>query len=305
MQTIKRFILMIAFLLIAFQFLSAKGDKHDFIVSTGWLSKHLKDPDIVLIEIGQKADYDKEHIPGAVFMTRNEISTPMGSGLTLQIPSMEKLVGSFENAGVSNNSRIILYYGNDWVTPTARFYLTLDYMGLGENTSILDGGLPEWKKENLSLTSEKTKIKKGKINITHPNKNAVVDVNYVEKNLNNPKVQIVDARTQDFYSGTDTNYNRPGHIEGATNIPFTSLTTDNAPYLFKSKAELEKIYANANVSNGKTIVCYCHIGQQASLVYFIAKYLGYNDVHLYDGSYQEWDKRKDLPVIGAVKRKLN
>ena len=223
MQTIKRFVLMIAFLLIPFQFLSAKSDKHDFIVSTDWLAIHLKDPNIVLIEIGQKADYDKEHIPGAVFMTRDDISTPRGSGLTLQIPSMEKLLESFENAGVSNNSRVILYYGNDWVTPTARFYLTLDYMGLGENTSILNGGLPEWKKENLPLTSEKTKIKKGKIIITHPNKNAVVDVNYVEKNLNNPEVQIVDARTEDFYSGTDTSYDRPGHITGATNIPFTSL----------------------------------------------------------------------------------
>jgi thiosulfate/3-mercaptopyruvate sulfurtransferase len=302
MQSTKKFKLILVFLFTALQFLSAKGDKNDFIVSTSWLAKHLKDPDIVLIEIGQKADYDREHIPGAVFMTRDEISTTTGSGLTLQIPSIEKLIESFENAGVSNNSRIILYYGNDWVTPTARFYLTLDYMGFGENTSILDGGLPEWKKENLPLTSEKSKVKKGRITITLLNKDAVVDVNYVEKNLNNPEVQIVDARTEDFYAGSDTSYDRPGHITGATNIPFTSLTTVNPPYLFKSKNELEQIYSNANVSNYKTVVSYCHIGQQASLVYFIARYLGYK-AKLYDGSYQEWDKRTDLPVIGAVKRK--
>lgn len=304
MRTIKRFVLIIVFLLIPFQLLSAKGEKLDFIVSTGWLSKHLKDPNIVIIEIGQKADYDKEHIPGAVFMTRDEISTPRGSGLTLQVPSMKKLIDSFERAGVSNNSRIILYYGNDWVTPTTRFYLTLDYMGLGENTSILDGGLPEWKKENLSVTSERTKIRKGKITIAHPDKGAVVDVNFVKKNLNNPKIQIVDARTENFYSGVDTSYSRPGHIAGATNIPFTSLTTSIPPYLFKSKDELEKIYSDANVSKDKTVVCYCHIGQQASLDYFIAKYLGYN-AKLYDGSYEEWDKRSDLPIIGAVKRKMN
>ncbi len=304
MQTIKRFVLIIVILLTSFQLLQARGEKHDFIVSTDWLLKHLKDSNIVLIEIGQKADYDKAHIPGAVFMTRDEISTPRGSGLTLQIPPMKKLIDSFERAGVSNNSRIILYYGNDWVTPTARFYLTLDYMGLGENTSILDGGLLQWKKENLPVTSEKTKIKKGKIIITHPDKDAVVDVNYVEKNLNNPKVQIVDARTENYYSGVDTNYNRPGHIAGATNISFTSLTTENPPYLFKSVDDLKKIFSDANAGIGKTIVCYCHIGQQASLVYFIAKYLGYN-AKLYDGSYQEWDKRNDLPVIGAVKRKMN
>ena len=146
-------------------------------------------------------------------MTRDEISTPGDSGLTLEVPSMEKLVDSFEKAGVSNSSRIILYYGNDWVTPTARFYLTLDYMGLGESTSILDGGLPEWKKENLPVTSEKTKIKKGKITVAHANKGAVVNVNYVVKNLDNPEVQIVDARTENFYSGEDTSYSRPGQMQ--------------------------------------------------------------------------------------------
>lgn len=276
--------------------------EHEFIVTASWLSKHINDKNLVLIEIGDKKDYDKNHIPGAVFMQTSEISTPRGEALILQVPSMEKLIDSFEKAGVSNNSRIILYSGNDWVTPTARFYLTLDYMGLGENTSILDGGLPEWKKENLPVTSEQTKIKKGKIKITDQKKDDVVDVDYVAGNLDNPQVQIIDARTENFYSGVDTNYTRPGHIRGATNIPFTSITTDNMPYLFKPKDELKKIFNNAGANENKTIICYCHIGQQASLVFFTAKYLGYKNVHLYDGSYQEWDKRIDLPVIGAVKR---
>ncbi|HKI79358.1 MAG TPA: sulfurtransferase [Ignavibacteriaceae bacterium] len=276
-------------------------EDHKFIVTTEWLANHLNDKNLVLIEIGDKAKYEKEHLPGAVFLQTMEISTPRGKGLTLQIPDMKKLIDTFEKAGVSDNSRIILYYGNDWVTPTARFYLTLDYMGLGNNTSILDGGLPQWKKENRKVTSEILKTKRGKITISNPDKDVVVDINYVEKNLDNPKVQIVDARTENFYTGADTNYSRPGHISGATNIPFPSITSEDAPYLFKSKEELKKIFEDANVKDGKSVICYCHIGQQASLVFFVAKYLGY-DAHLYDGSYQEWDKRTDLPVIGAVKR---
>ena len=278
-------------------------DSNKFIVSTSWLTDHLDDPDLVLIEIGMKEDYNKRHIPGAVFMTYNDISTPHGGGLMLQIPSMEKLTDTFEKAGVTNKSRIILYYGNDWVTPAARFYLTLDYMGLGKNTSILDGGLMQWEKENRPVTSEVKKIKRGKITVTNPNKDDVVDVKFVEEKLDDPHYQIVDARTEDFYSGNDERYTRPGHIAGATNIPFTSLTTESAPYLFKSKEELRKIFADANVDGSKNIICYCHIGQQACLVFFISKYLGYNNVQLYDGSYEEWDKRNDLPVIGAVKRK--
>ena len=283
-------------------FAGGGDESNKFIVTTAWLAEHLKDPNIVLIEIGTQENYNRRHIPGAVFMTWQDISTPRDSGLTLQIPSMERLVDSFEKAGVSNNSRIILYYGNDWITPTARFYLTLYYMGFGDNTSILDGGLLQWQKESRTVTSEIKKVKKGKINVQNPHKDAVVDVSFVEKKLNDPQYQLVDARTEDYYSGTDTNYTRPGHVVGATNIPFTSLTSEDPPYLFKPEKELRKIFADANVDGSKNVICYCHIGQQASLVFFIAKYLGYNNIQLYDGSYQEWDKRTDLPVIGAVKK---
>jgi thiosulfate/3-mercaptopyruvate sulfurtransferase len=282
---------------------AGQGDgSNKFIVTTAWLAEHLNDPGIVLIEIGKQEDYNTRHIPGAVFMKSDDISTPRDSGLTLQIPSMEKLVESFEKAGVSNNSRIILYYGNNWVTPTARFYLTLDYMGLGKNTSILDGGLPQWQKENRTVTNEIKKVKRGNITVENPDANDVVDINFIKGKLDDPHYQIVDARTENFYSGTDTNYTRPGHIPGATNIPFPSLTTEEVPYLFKSKDELRKIFADANVDGSKNVICYCHIGQQASLVFFIAKYLDYNNIQLFDGSYEEWDKRTDLPVIGAVKK---
>ena len=175
-------------------------------------------------------------------------------------------------------------------------------MGLGENTSILDGGLPQWKKENKPVTSEVRKIKRGKIIIKNPQTVDVVDINFVKEKLDDPGYQIVDARTEGFYSGEDESYTRPGHIEGATNIPFTSLFTDDVPYLFKPEEELRKIFADAYVDENTNIICYCHIGQQASLVFFIAKYLGYNNVQLYDGSYEEWDKRNDLPVTGAVKK---
>jgi thiosulfate/3-mercaptopyruvate sulfurtransferase len=41
----------------------------------------------------------------------------------------------------------------------------------------------------------------------------------------------------------------------------------------------------------RTLVVYCHSGMQASFDYFVARYIGYPDVRLYDGSMAEWMQR--------------
>lgn len=267
--------------------------RSSMIVSTEWLAQHLQDKSIVLLQVGDKKEYDTAHIPGAQFIQTSDISTPRGSGLILELPPVEQLKANFEKFGVTDNSRIIVYFGKDWVTPTSRVYFTLDYLGLGERTSILDGGLPAWIAEKRPVTTEVTTIKAG--NFTpHPNPKLVVDANWVSANLNKPGVAILDARDAKFYTGESAgSMPRAGHIPSAKSIPFGSLVEDSNK--FKSEDALRQIFVNAGVKHNDSVATYCHIGQQASLLYFVAKYLGY-DAHLYDGSFDDWSKRADLPV---------
>lgn len=267
--------------------------RSSMIVSTEWLAQHLQDNSIVLLQVGDKKEYDTAHIPGAQFIQTSDISTPRGSGLILELPPVEQLKANFEKFGVTDNSRIIVYFGKDWVTPTSRVYFTLDYLGLGERTSILDGGLPAWIAEKRPVTTEVTTIKAG--NFTpHPNPKLVVDANWVSANLNKPGVAILDARDAKFYTGESAgSMPRAGHIPSAKSIPFGSLVEDSNK--FKSEDALRQIFVNAGVKHNDSVATYCHIGQQASLLYFVAKYLGY-DAHLYDGSFDDWSKRADLPV---------
>jgi thiosulfate/3-mercaptopyruvate sulfurtransferase len=273
----------------------AKGKVNEsMIVSTDWLAKHLNDDSLVLLQVGEKKEYDEAHIPGAQFIQMQDISTPRGQGLTLELPAVEQLKATFERFGVTDKSRVIVYFGKDWVTPTARVFMTLDYLGLGDRSSILDGGLPAWRAENRAVTADVREVKPGSFT-PHPNAKLVVDAAWVSANLNKPGVAILDARAAKFYTGEEVGQMpRGGHIPRAKSIPFSTLVDDKTNK-FKNPDALRALFGTAGVKENDSVATYCHIGQQASLLYFVARYLGY-DAHLYDGSFQDWSGRSELPV---------
>jgi thiosulfate/3-mercaptopyruvate sulfurtransferase len=263
------------------------------IVSTEWLAQHLKDDSLVLLQVGDKAEFAAAHIPGAQFVQLADISTPRGQGLALELPEVAQLQATFEKLGVTDKSHIVIYFSKDWVTPTTRVFFTLDYLGVGDRTSILDGGLPAWRAEKRPVTTEEVIPRMGHIT-PRPNKQLVVDAVWVKNNLNKPGVMILDARAAKFYTGEDPGrMPRGGHIPSAKNIPFDSVVEDSNK--FKSVESLRQLFSFAGVKKGDSVATYCHIGQQASLLYFVARYLGY-DAHLYDGSFEDWSQRTELPV---------
>jgi thiosulfate/3-mercaptopyruvate sulfurtransferase len=274
---------------------SAGSEQSAMLVSTAWLAEHANDRSVVIINIGPRAGYDAGHIAGARFLEMSSIST--SQGLTLELPAPDKLKSSFEELGVSDNSRIVICFLANYVTPATRVYFTLDYLGLGKQVSLLDGGFEAWRAEGRSVTTEATEVKRGKIT-PHPRMELIVDAAWVSANLNKPKVAIVDARAPEFYTGASAGrMPRAGHIPSAVNVPFSTLA--DAANKLKDSATLRKILSDAGIKQGDQIVSYCHIGQQATLVYFVAKYLGY-DARLYDGSFEDWSKRPELPVVGPA-----
>jgi thiosulfate/3-mercaptopyruvate sulfurtransferase len=305
----KRHYLILLALTLVFGFASAVSAADDnkvqssLIVSTEWVAKHLNDDALVLLQVGDKDEYLAAHIPGAQFVTLADISTPRGQGLTLELPSVDQLKTTFEKLGVTDKSRIIVYFGKDWVTPTARVFMTLDYLGLGDRTSILDGGLPAWRSEGRPVTAELRAPKPASFT-PRPNPKLVVDATWVSANLNQQGVAIVDARAAKFYTGAEAGQMpRAGRIPSAKSIPFSSVVEDKTNK-FKSVEALRRLFSAAGVKERDTVATYCHIGQQASLLYFVARYLGY-EAHLYDGSFEDWSRRPELPVEKSAETKTD
>lgn len=229
-MTRPRFVCLLALLVFAAAAsLSAAGtapaDRAPFLVSASWLAEHLGDKNLVLFHVGNRADYDAAHIPGAIFISNDDIEAPpeQSQGLLLQLPTAAQLKETFEKFGVSDDSRIIVYFGKDWVTPTARVMLTLEFLGLGDQVSMLDGGQPVWVAAGNPVTAEVKLPARGSIT-PKPHPEIIADAAWVLAHLQDPSVNIVDARTQRFYDGDPGGFSRGGHIPGALTIPYDSLT---------------------------------------------------------------------------------
>jgi thiosulfate/3-mercaptopyruvate sulfurtransferase len=269
------------------------------LVSSAWLSERMKRPGLVLLEVGEKAGYDAGHIPGAQFITMRDIAAPrVEGGLALELPEIATLDSVLEAFGISDNSDVVLYFGKDWVSPTTRVFLTLEYAGLRGRVSVLDGGLPAWQAAGNAVTTEVPVVAKGSFT-PHPRNDVVVDAAFVKAHLQDPSVAIIDARDAGFYLDTiKTQMPRGGHIAGARSLPFGSVVVSDEDNHIKSADALRALFVGAGAADGDTVVSYCHIGQQGTLVYFAARLLGYN-VRLYDGSFQDWSARTELPVEGV------
>jgi thiosulfate/3-mercaptopyruvate sulfurtransferase len=291
---------------------TARLTRSDLVVTSDWLATQLRNPKLVLFHVGEKAEYDAGHIPGARFLELRDISAPMTrdtNALALEMLPADQLRQRLEQLGISDDSRIVVYFGNDWLSPSTRALVTLQYAGIGARASLLDGGMPEWKKGNRPVTTEVPPAPKpGKLT-TRPAQPIVVDADFVKSHIRTPGYTIVDARNTMFYDGPiqEASANSsmghpmpkivPGHVPGAVNIVFETVFDDTGHLL--PEARLRELFTQAGVKPNDTVIGYCHVGQQATAMLFGAEALGY-DVKLYDGSFQDWKKR-DLPIESSRK----
>lgn len=269
------------------------------LVTTEWLQSRLEDPSVVILHVAfAKGEYVAGHIPGARFIPWQSIVTPppqpAGSGLTSEVPPVAQLDSLLETAGVSDNSHIVIYGS---LVSAARLFWTIESLGFAGKLSVLDGGLDAWREEKRPLSTTVPSVASGTFT-PKLRTDVVVDAQWIHDHLKSPKMRILDARFPYFYAGADSGgMARAGHLPGAVNVPYTSLTKELSKY--RDMKTLKRLFDDAGVQEGEQVVAYCHVGQTASVVYFAARLLGY-DARIYDGSFQDWAKRTELPVESVL-----
>jgi thiosulfate/3-mercaptopyruvate sulfurtransferase len=309
--------------------------RSELLVSPNALNRTLTQPGTVVLHVGRdRASYDAGHVPGARFLALSSIVVEQG-GNANELPSVEALDEAFEAVGVSDASRVVLYGDLDGLA-AARAFFTLDYLGKEnvallngglaewrEDGHSVETAAPAVQRGTFAPRPRPEVLATAEYVRDRVRDSSVIIVDA------RPPAEFSGAEPGEGIT-------RPGHIPGARNVFWrTTIVSPEDPEL-RSRDVLRALFTLAGARTGTeqleqqrmavqrereraaasgdrdrreprpqmpqttppgtTVVVYCRTGVQASMLYFVSRYLGY-PTKMYDGSYADWSRRgDDFPV---------
>jgi thiosulfate/3-mercaptopyruvate sulfurtransferase len=249
------------------------------------------------VDVDTKA-YEQGHIPGAVGLNwQKELQDQV-----VRAPvSKEQLEELLSNAGVSNDTTIVVYGdNNNWFAVWA--FWILKYSG-HKDVRLLDGGRVKWLADNREITTTVPAYARTVYHAQAPQTDIRAFRDQILTSLGRSGFALVDVRSPGEYSGEllapanlpQEGAQRGGHIPGAANIPWASAVREDGT--FKSADELHALYEGKGITADKEVIAYCRIGERSSHTWFALRYLlGYPTVRNYDGSWTEWGSLIGAPI---------
>ncbi|MGI9318594.1 MAG: sulfurtransferase [bacterium] len=256
------------------------------------LANHGTDDSLRIVCLGKREQYLAAHIPGAIYLDVNMLNrgTKPAPGLLPDIPLIEQ---AFQSIGLTLTSHIVCY-DDDAGTAGARMMWVLEAMG-HQKQSFLNGGLTAWAALGLPLQSGSETVMMSNWTAS-PNANVIADKQYVLDSLNNPEIQILDARTPQEHNGIKSASERRGRIPGSANLNWLDTIDTNNTRRLRSSDDLEQMLLEKGLDRNKEIITHCQTHQRSSHSFMMLRSLGYNKVRGYAGSWSEWADDPLLPI---------
>lgn len=281
------------------------------LVSPRWLAQHLEEPALRVVDIrgyvktedlgdgqqhaeyvGAADEYESGHIPGSVFVDWTTDITDPDSTIKAQLAPAARFAEAMSARGIGDDTDVVVvdHSGGHFAT---RLWWALKYYGY-DRAAVLDGGFNGWKALGLPLTDDPTKVPRRAFT-AKPRPTLRVEGDEVKSRIGESGSLIVDARDPAQYTGAVRRGSRGGHVPSAVNVWAKLLVNDDGTW--KSDDALREILHAGGVRADVPVVAYCNGGVTATAVLFALDRIGHTDWANYDGSWNEWGERMELPVV--------
>ena len=285
----------------------------DSLVGTDWLKEHLNDPDLRVVDIrgyvkktdlgngrqraeylAARDEYDEGHIPGAVYIDWTRDITDPEDAVPAQIAPPDRFASVMGSLGIGDATHVVVYdhAGGQFAT---RLWWALLYYG-HDRVSVLDGGWRKWVTETHPTTTEAPAIEPT-IFIPRPRhgwRKKAEDVLAASER----GAFVLDARDEGQYTGAIARgEGRAGHVPGARHLHSDKLfDPENGTFLPDEELAARLREAGVPDDRDAPLISYCNGGVAATVPLFALHQLGYKNLANYDGSWNEWGGREDLPA---------
>ncbi len=264
------------------------------------LQKRLADPALRLIDARPRADYDRGHIPGAVWLdpkvfeplTRGEAATDGAAWGRVLAP-----------LGVGPETEILVYDDDRYHLPAGRVWFWLSYAANARAVGLIDGRFSSWERAARPVSTDETRIEARNAGVTfRPGLLASRDDVQTATLLRS--FQLVDARSEDEYLGKGVcpisrkplPGGRAGHLPSAKLLEAAKVVREDGTFL--EPAALRSLMSQAGIETDRPTILYSKGGARSNATVFALRRLGVPVRHYVSGL-NEWASDPTLPLVTA------
>ena len=235
---------------------ATEGYAHpEMLADTRWLTGHLQEPNVRVVDMGSYDGYVRAHVTGAVHVgLADKANYVKEAADPLHVMSPDGFAQLMGRLGIGDDTTVVAYDADGGNT-AARLWWVMDYYG-NSHCKILDGGWAKWLTEGCPVSNDVHTYPQA-VFTTRVNPERICKLDTMKRSVGSNDVAMVDVRSQEEWEGTETRGNkRSGHIPGAVHLEWRHYVTDDAFRTLRPAHELRALFAKSGVTPEKLAVTY-------------------------------------------------